>query len=80
MSDAKIIDALGGGSKLAATFTELGLLLDREAVYKWKERDFIPWKWRVHIAALAKKRKISLPKDFLVPRGITEHPPERLAS
>ena len=68
MSDAKLIDALGGGSGLATALTERGAPTDREAVYKWKERDFIPWKWRTHVAALAEERKISIPEDFLVPQ------------
>ena len=70
MSDAKLIDALGGGSGLATALTERGAPLDRETIYKWKERDFIPWKWRAHVAALAEEHEISLPEDFLAPQGV----------
>ena len=70
MTDTDVIEALGGATVLAAALGESGYGVDREAIYKWKERDFIPWKWRGRVAALAKGREISLSENFLAPQDI----------
>jgi len=64
MSDTDVIEALGGATVLAAALAENGYEVDREAIYKWKGRDFIPWKWRGRVVALASKRGVILPDDF----------------
>lgn len=59
-----LIDALGGGTKLAETLEErTGQKIDRERVYKWKVNG-VPWRWRNTVAALAKKEGVKLPPDF----------------
>lgn len=56
MDARTIIDRLGGGTKVAHALTALtGESIDREAVYKWRERNVIPWKWRAHVSVLASR-------------------------
>lgn len=53
MTDIEKIKFLGGPTKLAKRLAEhTGTAIDREAIYKWKAREFIPWKWRHHVEAL----------------------------
>ena len=76
MTDASVIEALGGATVLGAALAENGYEVDREAIYKWKERDFIPWKWRSRVAAVALKSNVSLPDCFVdsEPEGGPRHP------
>ena len=61
---AEVIDALGGGTELAAALSKyLGKEIDRESVYKWKTNG-IPWKYRTPIAVLADRKGVEVPKDF----------------
>ena len=59
MKDHEIVEALGGPP---AIFAATGISLD--AARKFITRG-IPWKHRPKIAALAKRKKVSLPPDFL---------------
>lgn len=62
---ARLVDALGGGTKIARWLTEQsGELVDCEAVYKWK-RNGVAWRWRPLLAQLARQRGIALPPQFL---------------
>ena len=62
---AKLIDDLGGGTAVAKELSDLaGRPVDREAVYKWKENG-VPWRFRLMLAAMAQKKEIALPSDFL---------------
>lgn len=64
MKHATLIDQLGGGTKVAIALTDLtGTAVDREVVYKWKVNG-VPWRWRVHVARLAKQAGQPLPDDF----------------
>lgn len=66
MTHAELIKALGGGDTVAKAISELaGEDLDREAVYKWRELNSIPWRWRPYVVKLARKKGEKLPKDFL---------------
>lgn len=66
MTHSEFIDALGGGTKIAEWLTaNAGEHVDREAVYKWKELDRIPWRWRSLLIVMAKDASITVPKDFL---------------
>ncbi len=84
MTDASVIEALGGATVLAAALVENGYEVDREAIYKWKERDFIPWKWRGRVAAIASRSNVSLPDCFVDsdpeggPRQPEPSPPDEL--
>ena len=61
---AALIDALGGGTKVAAALSALtGEEIDRESVYKWKVNG-IPWKYRTSFAVLADRKDVEIPKDF----------------
>lgn len=60
MTHSDFIEALGGGTKVAER-----LKIDREAVYKWRERDLIPWRWRPHLISFAREKGIRPPKQFL---------------
>lgn len=62
---APLIDALGGGTKIAEALTDLtGDPVDRDRVYKWKTIG-IPWRWRGPVKQLAEKTGIPLPDGFL---------------
>lgn len=65
MTDAEIIEALGGGTKLSKALSDIGADVDREAIYAWVIRDFIPWQWRIYVATVADAQKVSLPDGFL---------------
>ena len=66
MDQATLITALGGGTEVATWLTKAtGEDVDREAVYKWRERGLIPWRWRPYLAMLAAEKKVSLPVGFL---------------
>lgn len=59
------IKSLGGPTVVAKQLSELtGENLDREAVYKWNKNG-VPWRWRAHLLAIAGKRGVKAPKDFL---------------
>lgn len=61
---AKLIEALGGVTKLAA---EIGAK-QRSLVSNWLLRG-ISFQYRPSIAALAEKKGVKLPKNFLKPGG-----------
>lgn len=70
MTHADFIRALGGGSEIAkyiAAEIDPSTVPEklREAVYKWGERNFIPWKWRAHLLPLAKAKGVPLPRGFI---------------
>jgi len=60
MDHAQFIEALGGGTAIADK-----LSIDREAVYAWKARNVIPWRWRAPLLQFAKEKKVAPPKAFL---------------
>lgn len=65
MTHGELIKALGGGTKVADWFASKGKpAIDREAVYKWQNNG-VPWRWRVHIAKMAKEQGVKVPKDFV---------------
>ncbi len=59
MTDGDVIKALGGYKAVAAL---LGIS-DENALHF--ERRKIPWKYRPKLKAVAQRRKIKLPPDFL---------------
>ena len=61
---ADLIEAIGGGTRVAEMLTEAGAPVDREAVYKWKSNG-VPWKYRNVVARLAEKAEKPLPPGFL---------------
>ncbi len=66
MDHRVILEKLGGGTVVAGLLSTLsGTDVDREAVYKWREKNSIPHRWRPFIAQLAADKRIRLPKDFL---------------
>lgn len=66
MNHADFINELGGGTKVAELLAaETGEPIDRESVYKWRERDFIPWRWRPHLIAIAMRLGKHAPKNFV---------------
>lgn len=79
MTDNEIIKLLGGGTefaKLLAAYT--GQKVDREAVYKWGERGFIPYKWRPHVYAILKKQPAGSPGRLAADDGfLTRSPPQQ---
>lgn len=65
MDHATLIERLGGGAILAERLRKAGIKVDREAIYKWREYNHIPWKWRSVIASAAEKDGITIPRNFL---------------
>lgn len=61
MTDAELIEALGDTGAVAK---QLGL--SQQQVSNWKRRG-ISWRYRPTIAALARRRKLAVPSDFVVP-------------
>ena len=59
MNDGDIIKALGGYKAVAAL---LGVSAEN-ALHM--ERRQIPWKYRTKVSAIAKRKRIKLPPDFL---------------
>ena len=59
MTDAEIINALGGCASLGREFGR-----NTKSVHNWKSRG-IPWRWRAPVVALAKRKGVKLPGDFL---------------
>ncbi len=65
MTHAELIEALGGGTVISHRLSKVsGEIIDREAVYKWHKRNFIPWKWRIFLLAMAKERQVIPPENF----------------
>lgn len=59
MKDGEIIKALGGYRTVAP-------LLGVSAENAWHmEQDKIPWRYRRKVEAIAKRKKVKLPPDFL---------------
>lgn len=58
MTDSQIIETLG--------VEHLSVIVGQtpSSVRNWKTRG-IPWRWRVKVAELAKRRRLVLPGDFL---------------
>ncbi len=66
MDHRRILEKLGGGTAVAERLTRLSnTVVDREAVYKWREKNSIPHRWRPFIAQLAAEAQIRLPKNFI---------------
>lgn len=67
MRHSALIEALGGGTQVAKLLEDVpgGGKIDREAVYKWAERDFIPWKWRPAVMAVARAHGKAIPEGFI---------------
>lgn len=62
-----LIEQLGGGTEVARALTALtGEDVDREAVYQWRIRNRVPWKWQPPLSILARSKNIELPSGFLV--------------
>ena len=59
MTDYQIVEALGGAIKVAQA-----LGINTEIVRKFKARG-IAWKYRPAVLALARRRKVRVPSDFL---------------
>ena len=65
MTHAELIEALGGGTVISYRLSKVsGEVVDREAVYKWRKRNSIPWKWRSFLFEMAKEREVVLPENF----------------
>lgn len=59
LSHAKVIEDLGGGTTVAkALSADLGQPVDRESVYKWRERGVIPPRYWPAFERLARLREI----------------------
>ena len=65
MDHKQLIEKLGGGAILAKRLKTAGIEVDAEAIYKWREFNRVPLKWRSVIASVARIDGIPLPKDFL---------------
>lgn len=66
MDHAEFITLLGGGTKVAALLAEeTGEKIDREAVYKWRELNRVPFRWRPHLVVIARRVGVKLPQDFV---------------
>lgn len=66
MDHAEFIEALGGGTKVAALLSEeTGENIDREAVYKWRGLNRVPFRWRPHLVVIARRIGVKLPQDFV---------------
>lgn len=64
--EQNLIDDLGGQGVVAEA-----LNLRPNRVGNWRKRG-IPWQWRPAVKALAEKRKVKVPADFLSPREQAE--------
>lgn len=64
MKDAEIITALGGTAKVAEA---LGVALNTTS--NWKGRG-IPWQMRPKVKALARRKRLALPADFLTVKAL----------
>ncbi|NLG06052.1 MAG: hypothetical protein GX567_19825 [Clostridia bacterium] len=61
----ELIEALGGGTAVASELSRMsGEAVDREAVYKWAVNG-IAWKWRPYLKALADRKGVGTPPNFL---------------
>lgn len=66
MRHADFIEALGGGTKVAESLAaETGEEINRDSVYQWRAKDFIPWRWRPHLIVIARREGIKVPKNFV---------------
>ena len=65
MDHKELIEKLGGGAILAKRLKTAGVEIDPEAIYKWREFNRVPLKWRSVIASVARADGVPLPKDFL---------------
>lgn len=68
---ARLIDALGGGTKVGAELTKHGHKIDRATVYKWKING-VPWRWRQAVADIATRKDVAVPSGFLPPAAAAE--------
>lgn len=59
MTDPEVIEALGGHATVATA-----LKVSRETALHWTKR-VIPWKHRLAIQGLARRKRVKLPVDFL---------------
>lgn len=59
MTHADLIDQLGGSRVVADEFG-----LDQSTVSCWKTRE-VSWRFRPKVAALAKRKRVTLPEGFL---------------
>jgi hypothetical protein len=60
MEHKKLIDELGGST---AVSRDLGAETP-QVVSNWRRRG-VPWRWRVKVAALAKKKRVKVPAGFM---------------
>lgn len=61
----QFIEALGDGTAVAVALSELlGRPIDRARVYKWKEHDHVPAKWRPALTELARRQGVTVPAAF----------------
>ena len=66
MTHSEFIAELGGGTEIAKRLSIItGTEVDREAVYKWRENNHVPWRWRHYLVAIAKKKRVKPPDGFL---------------
>lgn len=59
----ELILALGGTKAVAEQIRQ-----PRSAVSNWQKRG-VPWRWRPAIAAMARRKRIKLPAEFLATNG-----------
>ncbi len=65
-SHSDLIETLGGATKVAELLSaETGEDVDREAIYKWRKLNRVPWRWRPHVAQVAKRSGVKVPAGFL---------------
>jgi hypothetical protein len=68
VNDVQLLSALGPASALARRLSSLaGEPLDREAIYKWKERGRIAHAWRPWVLLVATQDGVAVSRDIALP-------------
>lgn len=62
----KLLSRLGGKDVVLPALAERGIEVKPDAFRKWRDNG-IPFKYRPIIADIASKKRVAVPKDFLIP-------------